>query len=147
MERGLHEAPLPAVILAFRHDQPVADQPLGPAEAEALLQVPGLADQSLPDSIRAVQHGHVKRPEPEADHIAVLPGSLQQGQRVAAELERVPEQPPTAGQHGGVTRGRSAYYSHLLPSGTTVPSVKAPAGRGAATSGPGRARPGAGRAP
>jgi hypothetical protein len=38
MERRLHEAPLPVMAVALGHHQPVADQPLGPAEVEALAQ-------------------------------------------------------------------------------------------------------------
>jgi hypothetical protein len=113
MERWLHEAPLPVVALAFRHHEPVAYQPLGPAEVEALLQLPGLADQRLPDGVRAVQDVNVKRPEPDADHIAVLPCPLEQRKRVAAELQHVPEQPSPAGHQGDVTRDLLASQGHL----------------------------------
>ena len=37
VERRLHQPPLPLVVLALRHHQPVADQPLGPPEAKPLL--------------------------------------------------------------------------------------------------------------
>ena len=113
VERRLHEPPLPAVAFAFRHHQPVAYQPLGPAEVEALLQLPGLADQRLPDGIRAVQQVDVERPEPDADHVAVLPGPLQQRERVAAELGRVPEQPPPARHQRRSARDLSAGQDHL----------------------------------
>jgi hypothetical protein len=49
MERRLHQAPLPLMALTLRHHEPVAYQPLGPAEVQALAQLPGLADQRLPD--------------------------------------------------------------------------------------------------
>ena len=113
MERRLHEAPLPEMALAFRHHEPVADQPLGPAEVEALAQLPGLADQRLPDGARTVQHVNVERPEPEANHIAVLPYPLEQRERVTAELQRMPENPPSARHQGDVTRALSASYGHL----------------------------------
>ena len=67
MERRLHEAPLPVMALTLRHHQPVAYQPLGPAEVQALAQLPGLADQRLPDGARTVQHVKAERPEPDAN--------------------------------------------------------------------------------
>ena len=96
---GLQQAPLPAVALALRHHQPVPDQRLGPAEAEALLQLPGLAGQRLADGVGAVQQVQLERPEPDPDHVAVLPGPLQQRERVAAELGGMPQQPPPARHH------------------------------------------------
>jgi hypothetical protein len=118
VEGRLHEAALPAVIFAGRHHQPVADQPFGPAEVDALLQLPGLADQRLPDCPRVVQQVDRERPEPDADHVAVLAGPLKQPERVTPELQRVPEQPPAAGQHRHVPPGRHAHrghYPHPIP--------------------------------
>ena len=106
MERGLHQPPLPAMVIAVRHHQPVADEGFGPAEADALLQLPGLADQRLPDRGRAVQQVHRERPETDADHIAEIPPALQQPERIAAELQRVPEHAPSAGQQGNLRPDR-----------------------------------------
>ena len=112
MERRLHEAPLPVMALAFGHHESVAYQPLGPAEVKALAQLPGLADQRLPDHVRAVQHVKVERPEPDANHIAVFPRPLEQRKRVAAELQRVPQNPLPARHHGNLTRDHSASDAH-----------------------------------
>jgi hypothetical protein len=109
VEGWLHEPPLAAVVLAVRHHQTVADQPLGPAEAEALVQLPGLSDQGLPDRARAVQQVDGHRPEPDPDHLAVLPGPLQQRQRVAPEFQGVPEDPAPARHQGDVRPGPPAH--------------------------------------
>ena len=112
MERRLHEAPLPVMVLTFRHHEPVSYQPFGPAEVQALAQLPGLADQRLPDGARTVQHVKAERPEPDANHIAVLPRPLEQRERVTAELQRMPENPLPARHHGNLTRDLSANYGH-----------------------------------
>jgi hypothetical protein len=112
VEGRLHEAPLPSVVFALRHHQPVADQLLGPAEVEPLLQLPGLADQCLADGIGTVQHVELHRPEPEADHVAVPPGPPQQRQRVPAELGRVPQQPPPARYQRDRARARPVGQRH-----------------------------------
>jgi len=104
------------VGLAFRHHQAGADQPLDPAEVEALRQLPGLTGQRLPDRFRAVQQVHPERAEPDPDHVAVRPGPLQQREGVAAELQRVPGQPPTARQHGDVAPARLGALGHRPPS-------------------------------
>jgi hypothetical protein len=108
----LHEAPVQVMGLALRHHQPVADQPLGPAEIEALAQLPGLADQRLPDHAGVVQYVDGQRPEADADHVAVLPCPLEQRERVAAELQRMPENRLSARHQGDIRHCLPARYSH-----------------------------------
>ena len=95
MECWLHKPPLPAVVFAARQHQPVAYQAPGPAEIDAFLELPGLADQRMPNGVWAVQHVNGKPQEPDADHIAVFSRSLEQPERVTAELQRVPEHSPS----------------------------------------------------
>jgi hypothetical protein len=90
LDRSVLVSTLAAVGLAFRHHQAGADQPLDPAEVEALRQLPGLTGQRLPDRFRAVQQVHPERAEPDPDHVAVRPGPLQQREGVAAELSACP---------------------------------------------------------
>jgi hypothetical protein len=113
MERWLHETPLPLMALALGHHKPVAYQAPGPAEVETLAQLPRLADQRLPDRARTVQHVNAERPEPDANHIAVLPRPLEKRERVAAELQHVAQNPVPARHHGDVTRAHAARHGHL----------------------------------
>jgi hypothetical protein len=55
----------------------------------------------------------VERPKPDADDIAVLPGLLEQRERIAAELQRMPKDPLSARHQGNVTRDRWVSYGHL----------------------------------
>ena len=112
VERRLHETPLPLMAFAFGHHQPAAYQPLRPAEVEALAQLPRLANQRLPDGVRAVQHVDAERPEPDTDHITVLPGPLEQRERVASELQGVPKQRMPARHRGDVTGHHVARCGH-----------------------------------
>jgi hypothetical protein len=112
VECGLHEPPLTPMAFAFGHHQPAAYQPLGPSEVEALAQPPGLADQRLPDGARTVQHVDAERPEPDADHITVLPGLLEQRERITPELQRVPQQQMPARHRGDVSLHHVARCGH-----------------------------------
>jgi hypothetical protein len=108
VERGLHEPPLPLVVLALRHHEPVADQPLGPPEAKPLLQLPGLPDQRVPDGGGAVQYINVKRSKADSDYLPVPAHPLEERERIPSEFHRVPKQPVPARHQWDGTRGLPA---------------------------------------
>ena len=113
--RWLHKLLLPVMALAFGHHEPVAYQPPGPAEVEALAEFLGLPDQRLPDDAATVEQAKSERPLLDANHIAVLPRPLQIRERVAAELQRVPQNPLSARHHPDVARDHSACHGQYLP--------------------------------
>src|ERR1700722_16057073 len=72
-----------------------------------------LANQRLPDDLGAVEQVNRDRPEPDAGRAPGRSRSLEQGERVAAELQGVPEHTPAARHLRDVASDSLGSYGHL----------------------------------
>jgi hypothetical protein len=72
MKRGLNQAALPQMKLAFAGQQPLAQQNLGALQRPALDEIPLIGHQNLPHEIRMVHQIRVIGTQPEIWKIAVL---------------------------------------------------------------------------
>ena len=109
VERGLGEAALAGVELAFAGEQPFAQEELGPLDPLALRERVLVGHQHVLDVIGVAQEEHVVAAEAVEADVAVGPRALEkEAQRVAPEVQDVAEegQPRRARRERGHDRQR-----------------------------------------